>query len=127
MQDRSQGPDKPFWRSNYYVLAGLGILVLVAVQSLIWAPQQIERPYSQFKRQVVIGTVSDVKIGEHRIAAKWNKDGEEVVFHTPRHGLLFDQSLYALLESNNIEYRGDTAPSRANEQDGRLTKRSGGS
>jgi hypothetical protein len=70
MTKRPKGPEKPFWRSNYFLLLLVGLLVLVAVQSLVWPQRRVVLNYHQFKKEVAAGTVTDVKVGESEITGK---------------------------------------------------------
>ncbi len=113
MENRPKGPDKPFWRSNYWVLLLVGLLVVVALHSLIFPQQREELAYYQFKAEVKARRVSEVKVGPSEISGKWEKSpGEKVSFYTPSRGL--DQradGLLPLLDENGIDYGGDTEPS----------------
>jgi cell division protease FtsH len=113
MEKRPKGSYKPVWRSNYVVLLLVGLLVFVAIHSLIFSSPREELPYSQFKSEILADRISDVKVGPSQITGKWEKSpGQTLAFYTPRRGLeQTDQSLPLVLEENGVTYSGETEPS----------------
>src|SRR5438876_131626 len=113
MNKKAKGAEKPFWRSNYGILLVVGLLVLVAAQSLVWPNRRVQLDYSQFKKEVRAGHISKVKLGQSEITGTWQKSGaESVSFYTPCRGLdQRDPKLTELLEEHDVEFRGDTDPS----------------
>ena len=112
MDKRPKGPDKPFWRSNYWVLLVVGLLVVVAVQSLVWPQHRETLDYSQFLEETEAHRVSDLKVGKSEITGKWEKSPDEVVwFYTPFGGPQSDTSLFPFLKEHNVAYKFEAEPS----------------
>jgi cell division protease FtsH len=113
MEKRPKGPEKPLWRSHYWVLIIVGLLTVVAVHSLVTSQSHVELPYHQFQTEVAGRRVSGVKVGQFEITGKWQKEtGEQVTFYTPRRGLeTASESLIKLLEENDVDYGADREPS----------------
>jgi cell division protease FtsH len=112
MEKRPKGPDKPLWRSNYWLLLLAGLLVALAVQSFVYPGGREELAYHQFKKEVAAGRISEVKIGPAEISGKWERaPGEIVPFYTAARGLeQRDQGLVQLLDEHGVDYRGEREP-----------------
>ena len=113
MNQRPNGPEKPLWRSNYWLLLFAGVLVLLAVQSVVWPTGREELPYYQLRKEVKARRITEVKVSPSEITGKWEKGaGEKVTFFTPSRGLENGtESLITLLEENEIDYHGAREPS----------------
>jgi cell division protease FtsH len=113
MDKRPKGPEKPFWRSNYWVFLIIGLLVVVAVHSLFNSKPREELTYSQLLDEIPEGRLSDVKIGQSEITGKWDKpSGESVTFYTPRRGLEEGtDTLVKLLGEHKVPFSGEREPS----------------
>lgn len=113
MEKRSKGPEKPLWRSNYWVLLVVGLLIVVAVHSLITSQARVELSYHQLLNEVREHHITDVKVGQFEITGKWERpSAEPVAFYTPSRGLEHGvESLISLLQENEVDFSGDREPS----------------
>jgi cell division protease FtsH len=113
MEKRPKGTEKPFWRSHYWVLVIVGLLVVVAAHSLITSQSRVELTYSDFLTEIDARRVSDVKLGQFEITGKWDKEsGEHAAFYTPCRGLEHGvDSLIKQLKENDIKFTADREPS----------------
>src|SRR5262245_11450807 len=113
MEKRSKGTEKPFWKSHYWVLIIVGLLVVVAVHSLITSQARVEVAYADLLTEIPARRVSDLKIGQFEINGTWEKpSGEKVTFYTPIRGLEdARKGLVQSLQENEIKFSFDREPS----------------
>jgi cell division protease FtsH len=111
MEKWPKGTEKRPWRIGTWILILGGLLVIVAVHSLLVARPRETLDYGQFINELTQGRILTAKLSDYEIEGKWLKAGEETPYLTSRGGTQGHDKLFDLLQTHCPNWSAGSEPS----------------